>query len=260
MHTIIKGKGQPLIIIPGWTGDSAFMAYCYETILKDSGFQRIYLDPPGHGGTTGYHNLENIDQYFQIMLEKIKKLTDGKPFAAMGFSMGGFMVRCLSMELQQQSMGFAMLAPVITLPYEQRILPELITLKDELQQEPLSPLESMYMETPMRTHSLLQFLRAAPSPTFNEANIRLLDKLFLPENYRVSFDPDKNAEQYTRPILCIAGKQDHVVGYQQAGQLCNRYPRATFAALDRAGHWLEEKNAIITALIQEWLMAMKDEL
>ena len=259
MHTIVKGKGRPLIIIPGWTSDSAFMAYCYEPILKNSGYQRIYLDPPGHGGTNGYYNLESIDQYYQIMLEKIKKLVGQEPFAAMGFSMGGFMVRCLSMELKQQSLGFAMLAPVIKLPYEQRLLPELVTLKDELQGETLSPLESMYMETPMRTRSLLQFLRSAPPPTFNEANTRLLDKLFMPENYRISFDPDKEAENYHQPVLCITGRQDHIVGFQQAGQLCSRYPRATFAALDRAGHWLEEKENIISALLGEWISAMTDE-
>jgi pimeloyl-ACP methyl ester carboxylesterase len=45
-----------------------------------------------------------------------------------------------------------------------------------------------------------------------------------------------------------------MVGYQNAWDLVENFPRATFAVLDRASHFLSiEQNALMKALVADWL-------
>jgi hypothetical protein len=50
-----------------------------------------------------------------------------------------------------------------------------------------------------------------------------------------------------------------VVGYRDAWNLIENYPRATFAVLDRAGHHLQiEQNMLFYALMEEWLKRVEE--
>jgi pimeloyl-ACP methyl ester carboxylesterase len=73
------------------------------------------------------------------------------------------------------------------------------------------------------------------------------------EKYAFSFDVDNVPEPFTGPSLIITGRQDAVVGYRDAWNIVEKYPRATFVVLDRAGHMLEEKAGLVSVFINEWL-------
>ena len=52
----------------------------------------------------------------------------------------------------------------------------------------------------------------------------------------------------------MTGRQDSAVGYARAWELLERFPHATFAVLDRAGHALpHEQPELLHALVAEWL-------
>lgn len=69
------------------------------------------------------------------------------------------------------------------------------------------------------------------------------------EQWRLS-----DTSAYSGPALIVAGRQDATVGYAGAWDLMERYPHATYAVLDRAGHALpHEQTGLLTALIAEWL-------
>jgi pimeloyl-ACP methyl ester carboxylesterase len=56
------------------------------------------------------------------------------------------------------------------------------------------------------------------------------------------------------PALILLGRQDAVVGYRDAWRIIENYPRATFAILDRTGHFLTvEQQALYSTLVNEWL-------
>lgn len=62
------------------------------------------------------------------------------------------------------------------------------------------------------------------------------------------------SDTYEGPTLIVAGRQDATVGYAGAWELVQRYPHATYAVLDRAGHALpHEQIGLFTALVAEWL-------
>ena len=65
----------------------------------------------------------------------------------------------------------------------------------------------------------------------------------------------RTRDRCTRGRHCIiAGRQDSTVGYAAAVDLLDRYPRATVAVLDGAGHALpHEQPELLAGLLQEWL-------
>ena len=70
----------------------------------------------------------------------------------------------------------------------------------------------------------------------------------------LSIDVRHLPEPFGGPTLILAGRQDASVGYLDAIDLLESYPRATLAILDRAGHGLRaEQPALFRALTNEWL-------
>src|SRR6266536_3224667 len=69
-----------------------------------------------------------------------------------------------------------------------------------------------------------------------------------------SFDVDILPTPFGGPTLILTARQDHLCGYRDAWDLLNNYPRATFAVLDRAGHFVNiEQDVLCQALMREWL-------
>ena len=88
------------------------------------------------------------------------------------------------------------------------------------------------------------------------------DQSFL-ENIRqrseYSFDVDKLPRPFSGPVVFLLGRQDSMVGYRDAWQVLENYPRASFAVLDRAGHNLQiEQPQLFNALMSEWLDRVRE--
>lgn len=57
------------------------------------------------------------------------------------------------------------------------------------------------------------------------------------------------------PVLVLAGRQDAVVGYREQWGLAQRFPHATYAVIDAAGHNLQiEQPEVFEALVRAWLV------
>ncbi|MBA1334262.1 MAG: Hydrolase, alpha/beta fold family [Firmicutes bacterium] len=88
--------------------------------------------------------------------------------------------------------------------------------------------------------------------------LKLADEAFLTNfketGYAFSFDVDEAGSSFDKPTLILMGRQDTSVGYRDAWDLLDHYPRAAFAVLDRAGHNLQiEQPNVFTCLVSEWL-------
>ncbi|WP_320537721.1 alpha/beta fold hydrolase [Pseudarthrobacter sp. IC2-21] len=56
------------------------------------------------------------------------------------------------------------------------------------------------------------------------------------------------------PTLLVAGRRDAVAGYADTAALLDRYPHATLAVLEDAGHALmHERPELLAALLNDWL-------
>jgi len=75
-----------------------------------------------------------------------------------------------------------------------------------------------------------------------------------PGRYGLSFDLAEAEKGFGRPTLIVAARQDTTVGYRDAWNILESYPRATFAVIDRADHgWPLESPRLLAALVEDWL-------
>ena len=78
------------------------------------------------------------------------------------------------------------------------------------------------------------------------------------DNFNFSFELSKPTCRSERPCLIVNGRQDAMAGYQDMMDGLERYPRATLAVLDCAGHSLAwEQPELFKALTVNWLQRMR---
>ena len=77
----------------------------------------------------------------------------------------------------------------------------------------------------------------------------------------LSFDVTALDRAFAYPTLIVTGRQDNVIGYLDAWSILEAYPRATFAVLDRAGHFLGllERSDLFSNLVCDWLDRVSQE-
>ncbi len=80
------------------------------------------------------------------------------------------------------------------------------------------------------------------------------DQTYLEEILGPRTELTDDAASTTAPVLVVTGRQDTSVGYRQQWAIAERFPRATFAVLDVAGHNAQfEQPELFGALVREWL-------
>lgn len=254
----VYGKGQPIIILPGWGNGASLSASWWEPIFQQrQGFQRIYIDPPGHGKTSGKDWITNQDKILDIIIECIDKLTEGKRFVLVGHSLGAYHARGVIYHRANLIDGLFMAVPIIMAEDSKRIVPPHTILVDNpAEVAKLTPAEAKMLRiVAVHSRGTLDRVRAmARQDDGGVENSKFLEKIIeAPEKYAFSFDVDSLSEPFLKPTLIITGRQDNMAGYQDAWKILDNYPRATYVLFDRAGHLLEDKDLMISILVAEWL-------
>ncbi len=80
--------------------------------------------------------------------------------------------------------------------------------------------------------------------------------MFLKEiwekGYPFSFNVDKYFKKFEKPTLFLLGRQDSSVGYSDVWNIIEKYPRSTYAIIDKAGHSLQiEQVELFNSLVSE---------
>lgn len=258
LHYEVHGEGRPLLILPGWAASARYSAHFNESLFGAlAGWQRVYLEPPGYGRTPGAPWIANMDGILELLVSFVDAVLPGESFALAGYSAGAYLARGLLYLRPEQVDGLFMCAPVVVANDEERDVPPHVVVADgpglDLGVQP--ELEELVAVAVVRTPTALDVFTdasALPDGADGDPEFRLKIRS-NPHKYAFSFDVDDLEEPFPRPVLIVAGRQDSVVGYSDAWQILENFPRATFVVLDRAGHLLEEKVRLNRALLREWL-------
>jgi pimeloyl-ACP methyl ester carboxylesterase len=167
--------------------------------------------------------------------------------------------RYVAHELRPQVLGLATLAGVFIAPHAERDVPPRTVLRQDPQIEQLlggaldQYREDAVVESADDARAFLQYVR----PGLDGADQAALER--IAKNYSLDHEPeDAHPEPFTAPTLHLTGRQDDVVGYADAWSRIGHYPRASFAALDAAGHnVLFEQRELCSTLVTEWLMRIR---
>lgn len=248
------GYGTPILMIHGFAPDHRLMSGCMEPIFTErNGFRRIYIDLPGMGLTKDYTEINNSDDMLNAVLEFIEAVLPNQKFLIAGESYGGYLARGVIEKRKEQVLGAAFICPVIIPNKEERTVDEhKIMRTDEqfiscLTNEELEGFKSN--QVILDEYNWLRYNKEVLTGC-KIADEKLLNKVMA--NYEFSFKVDQF--EFEKPSVFLLGRQDSVVGFKDALDVLNKYPRGTFAVLDTAGHNLQiEQPQIFNSLLNEWL-------
>ncbi len=257
IHYKVFGEGKPIIFIHGFGIDHHAITGCMEPVFENlSGWKRIYFDLPGMGMSESKPCISNCDIMLDIVSQFIDRVIPDQKFVLFGQSYGGYLARGLVRDRPDAINGLFLLCPVIIPEHGKRTVPD---------HRPLVKDEAFLMtldqgEKADYTSTAVVQTQQTWERTKNEIQVgcELADQAFLTkfadEGYSFSFDVDALPSKFEAPALIVTGRQDAVVGSQDALAVLKNYPRATFAMLDRAGHNLQiEQEALFGQLVTEWL-------
>ena len=219
------------------------------------GWQRIYFDMPGMGKSNQEGKwITSNDDMLEVALSFIDRVIPGQRFVIAGISYGAYIARGVLYQRQALIDGFLLIVPLILL-HETRTVPPKITLVEDpelLSEVAPEVAEGFEAIAVVQSRKSLDRLDADVIPAVKLVDSELESELRAKDPY--SFEVDKLAEPFGGPTLFLTGWQDSVCGCQDAWNILENYPRATFAVLDRSGHMLGiEQEGLFAALVSEWL-------
>ena len=261
MFTHDVGSGTPIVLLHGFGLDHRSLLPLEPTFERSGGWRRIYLDLPGATRSPA-GDIASSQAVAEAVVAEIRERIGGQPFAVLGNSFGGMIARFVAHELRPQVLGLATVAGVFVAAHADRTVPDRTVLAREPAIEPLLGRalefyrEDAVVESTRDAESFLEYLL----PGVDGADQAALDR--ISEIYSLEREPeDAHPEPFTRPTLHIMGRQDNVVGYTDALNRTEHYPRASFATLDSAGHnILFEQADLCSALITEWLSRIRRQI
>ncbi|WP_310550533.1 alpha/beta fold hydrolase [Paenibacillus glufosinatiresistens] len=255
------GEGRPIVLLHGFTIDHRLMKGCMEPVFAARpGWKRLYLDLPGMGRTRSYEGITDSDGMLDAVLAAIRQwLPGGEPFCLAGESYGGYLARGIAERSPESVAGLGLICPMILPAHDDRQLPEHRILREDvsLAESAAGPDfdDFRQMAVVANARTWRRYIEDV-LPGLRLGDTRFLDG--IRERYGFSF-PLETAVM-DKPGLLVAGRQDASVGYRDALELLERYPRLTYAVLDTAGHNLQfEQPELFEALVHEWLDRVERE-
>ena len=253
----IIGEGKSIIMLHGYYVDHRLMTGCMEPVFSSKvGFRRIYIDLPGMGKSESAEWISNSDIMLDIVIEFIEKIIPNEKFLLAGQSYGGYLARGVVNKMADRIDGMLLICPAIIADFNKRSVPEHVVLvKDNSLLAKLTPEEAEDFDSGSVVQSEKIYERYIDEIM---SGVKIADGEFLQKlqnkGYAFSFNVDKLNNKFDKPVLMLLGKQDDCVGYKDAWNILENFPRATFAILDRAGHNLHiEQSELFNPLIREWL-------
>lgn len=254
IHYKIFGEGCPIVMLHGWTLDHQVMFHAMEPLFEGrNGWKRIYIDLPGMGQSNSNPLVRNVDDLLAIIVQLLDELIPNENFVLCGSSFGAYIASGIIHLRPRQVKGLLLMAPLTISEVGQRDLPKQSVLKKDerlITTLPSNEADAFTSMSVVQCENEWQRFYSEILVPSKQADFDYLHNI-RQNGYAFNFDIRAKFEQ---PTLILAGRQDHIVGYQDAWKLIEDYPRATFAVLDMAGHNLQiEQVEVFNSLVRNWL-------
>ena len=258
----VIGEGKSVVMLHGYYVDHKSMVASMEPIFRSKkNYKRIYIDLPGMGKSSSAKWIKDSDTMLDVVLEAINKIIPNENFLLVGYSYGGYLARGIVHKILNRIDGLLLICPVIIADIKKRNNPPHIILKrdekllSELQPEDAERFNSVHVVQSNRAWNrysteILNVIKASRSNFLYN---------FKKNGYEFSCDIDRLTESFDKPALILMGRQDSIVGYKDAFNILDNYPRATFSIIDGAGHNLQiEQEKLFNSLVSEWIKRVEE--
>jgi pimeloyl-ACP methyl ester carboxylesterase len=246
MHYVEHGHGTPVLTLHGAGVDHREMLATIEPALaRLSGYRRVYVDLPGMGDTPAPDAVQSADDVLDLLLGLVDRVVGDSDFVAIGHSAGAYYAQAVAEVRRDRAAGLALVCPLVD---GLRDVPEhtVVHTSGDLRSD--QEFRDYFV---VHTRDMLDRYAEHVEPATHLVDQAALER--IGDRWQLSARPGYG-ELFDKPVLIVTGRQDSVVGYAGQWDLLGRYPRATFAMLDRAGHALpHEQSGLLGALLEEWL-------
>jgi len=248
VHFEEHGEGRPVIVLHGAGVDHREAEACFEPALSAApGLRRIYPDLPGMGRTLAPESLRSADDVLETLLAFADAVSHGDAYLLAGHSAGGYYAQAMAERHPDRIAALALVCPLLpaALLATTRAVPEhrVVTGADEIGDEGFR--RYFVVHTPEMLERYERFV----APGVALADEGALERI----GQRWELTPGRGAP-FPGPTVIVAGRLDSTVGYAAAVDLLERYPHASLAVLDDAGHALpHEQPELLRALLTTWL-------
>ncbi len=253
----VIGDGSPVLMLHGFTIDRRSLLRSVDSVFarRTIGYRRIHVDLPGFGASPRAPQIDSSASMLEFVLQLIDEVVGAGPFLVVGESWGAYLARGVIAHRPEQVAGAALLVPMIIAAHAERTLPAHRILYEEpgvLEGVPDADAAEFRALGVVIDPPAWSFFSSAIGPASRAADAEAVEAISA--SYAFPLDLDAADAPFARPTLIVAGRQDAVVGYRDAMTILERFPRATFAVLDAAGHLLPgERSELLTALLNDWL-------
>jgi pimeloyl-ACP methyl ester carboxylesterase len=245
IHYVEHGSGVPLVALHGSGVDHREVEAAIEGIVP-AGYRRIYPDLPGMGRSTA-DGLTGNNDVVKLLGDFVDHLGAG-PVLLLGHSYGAYLARGVAAKRPDALLGLALVCPIAersTGVPEHHVVGETAAAYDELDPSQRAGFEGYFV---VRTPATARRYRDHVVPGTTLADETALGRIFA------EWTVDVGSGAFPLPTLIVAGRHDSVVGYADAAGLLERYPRATLAVIEDAGHALmHERPDLLAALVGDWV-------
>jgi pimeloyl-ACP methyl ester carboxylesterase len=249
VHYVEHGDGTPLVALHGAGVDHREVMACLDPVLDAAdGYRRIYPDLPGMGRTPAPETVRSADDVLGVLLSFVDAVVGDRPLLLAGHSAGGYFAEAIARRRPDQVAGLALVCPLLAGVHD---VPEHeVTVRTGDIGD--AGFDAYFtVQTPEMLDRYETFVRPAALLADNDALERIGARWELTTR-------SEDGDPYRGPTLVLAGRQDSTVGYAGAWELVARWPHATIAVLDRAGHALpHEQPELLRALLTEWLRRVR---
>jgi len=254
------GEGKPVLNIHGWSPDHRIMSGCMEPVFGQTrNYRRIYPDLPGMGQTPPAPWIQNSDDMLDILCEFIDAVIGKDNFLLTGESYGGYLALGLIQKMSKRIDGVLFLCALTdsrVIVKKPGNLPkrQIIWKSESLAATEGDPGLKEFLDIAVMASSEI----FDKFKTDIQTGLDMADNKFI-NNYSImKYSPDLEktlrTTTFEKPSCILAGRQVDRVGYVKSYELAERLPRATFAALDCAGHNLQiESETLFQQLVKDWV-------
>lgn len=258
----IIGSGKPIVMLHGYCPDHRLMEGCMEPVFNNKNdYKRIYIDLPGMGKSGSAEWITNADIMLDILIDFIEKVIPDENFLLAGESYGGYLSRGILYKMPNRIDGLLLICPVIIADSKKRnAAKHVVIVKDNNLLSKLSSedAEDFNSSAVVQNERIYERYKNEIISGIKIADMKFLDN-FQENGYEFSFDVDKPCKKFDKPALIMLGRQDSCVGYKDAWNILENFPRATFAVLDMAGHNLQiEQDKLFNSLVSEWIKRVEE--
>lgn len=249
------GEGMPVLFLHGWGMDKRIMTGCFEPVFLDNTlcYKRIYIDLPGMGNSIAGKNIKSSNDMLDIIHHFAESVIGGEVIVA-GESYGGYLARGFVNKYPEMVKSLILLCPLVYPGSRNGQVEQLHVMeRDEafLQTLTAEQYSSFTYMNVVLTKPVWKLYERDILPAIEVQNRHFLDNVL---EGAFSFDADELESPFTKPCLILVGKQDTEVGYRDQFKLMEKYPNATYCAINRAGHNLQiEQPELFQGIVKNWL-------